>query len=405
MGIGSRIKQIARGRSATRIWAPVVVLVLLVSACGGGQAADTTGPRDTSLEEVPEGGVAEAADIVTEATTVPATETTEAESDEDEPETLAEYLGYDFDDPDAAAAQAMENERRVQEMIAGCMAQEGFEYIPAVRPISSSDFAFDQEEFAREQGFGITTWYGEEDPFGPEEDDWEDPNAVIVEALSESEREAYYEVLYGTFDEFATDEFATEGFDSDNGGPAPVDDPYGRGCQGEAFEQVYGAQTEVWQQLGPQLEEMTQRVFADPRFQEANQVWAVCMADRGYPYDGIDRLYEEVFQDFQRRFDEIIGTGGGFVDPFEGWSQEEIDAFLADKSDEEINDFFEQARQQGLEDIDQDALAALQREERELAVAAFECGEELNDSLEDLRQEYESRFIRENQDVLDQLRT
>lgn len=399
MGIGANARRVARGRSVAKVWAPVVVLALMATACGGGSTADTTRPEETIREEAEEGGAAEAGGTVTEAPVESATETTEAGSQEEEPKTLAEYLGYDFDDPDAAAAQAMENERRVQEMIARCMAQEGFEYIPAVRPISSSNFAFDQEEFAREQGFGITTWYGQEDPFGFEEDDWVDPNAAIVEALSESEREAYYEVLRGRFDEFGSGEV-----DPETGEPVPIEDPFGRGCQGQAYEEIYGAQTEVWEQLGPELEEMTQRVFADPRFQEANKGWAACMADHGYPYDSIEQLYVEVNEDFQRRLDEIIGTSGGFADPFEGWTQEEIDAFMAEKSDEEISDFFEQARQQGMEDIDQDALAALQQEERDLAVAAFECQEALMDSLEELRQEYEGRFIRENRDVLEQLR-
>ena len=279
------------------------------------------------------------------------------------------------------------------------MAQEGFEYIPAIHPISSSGFAFDQEEYAREQGFGITTWYGQEDPFVFEEGDWVDPNEAIVEALSDSEREAYYEVLYGRFDEVVSGEV-----DPETGEPLPIEDPFGRGCQGEAFEQVYGARNEVWEQLGPEFEEMTQRVFADPRFQEADKVWAACMADRGYPYNSVEQMYGEVHEDFQRRLEEIVGPHGGFVDPFEGWTQEEIETFMTEKSQDEIDDFYEQARQQEQKDIDQDALAVLQQEERDLAVAAFGCGQDLEDSLEELRQEYEGRFIRENRDLLEELR-
>ena len=381
------------GRTAIAVRAAggLVLLALVLAACGG-----TTNRDTTDLTE--EGGVG-TGEAVDEPPTEAPTEGAGVEPDEDEPETLADYLGYDFDDPEAAAAQAMEDERRVEESIARCMAQEGFEYIPAVRPASSSRFAFDQEEFAREQGFGITTWFGREDSFlSQEQDDWEDPNQAIVDSLSESERDAYDEVLHGVFDESAFSEV-----DPDTGEPAFPDDPFGGGCQGQAYEEVYGAREELWQKLGPELEELWQRVMADPRFEEADREWVECMADRGYSYDGIDSLYEEVYEEFQRRLDEITGGADPFGDPFEDWTEEEIDAFFEERSEEEIEDFFAQASRQEVDEVDQDALAALQQEEIDLAVAAFECQEGLMDTYEELQREYEGRFIRENRDVLDQL--
>ena len=142
-----------RAAEAGRAARGLVLVALVVAACGGTSSGDTTDPS--------EGGGTGTGETVDEAPT----ETAGTEPDEEEPETLSDYLGYDFDDPEAAAARAMEDQRRVEESIARCMAQEGFEYIPAVRPASSSQFAFDQEEYAREQGFGITTWYGREDSF------------------------------------------------------------------------------------------------------------------------------------------------------------------------------------------------------------------------------------------------
>ena len=225
----------------------------------------------------------------------------------------------------------------------------------------------------------------------------EDPNRAIVDSLSESERDAYIEVLHGVFDESAFGEV-----DPETGEPAFPDEPFGGGCQGQAYEEVYGAQEEMWEKLGPELQELWQRVQADPRFKEADREWVECMADRGYSYDGIDSLYEEVYEDFQRRLDEITG-GGGFADPFEGWTEEEIDAFFEERSEEEIEDFFAQADRQEMDEIDQDALAALQQEEIDLAVAAFECQEALMDTYEELQREYEARFIRENRDILEEI--
>ncbi|MDE0169772.1 MAG: hypothetical protein OXS29_09680 [bacterium] len=381
-------RSVTARRAARRL---VLLLALVVAACGGTASVDSTYPSVVDA--------AASGETVDEAPDEEPTESTGTEPDEDEPETLGDYLGYDFDDPEAAAARAMEDQRRVEESIARCMAQEGFEYIPAVRPVSSSRFAFDQEEFAREQGFGITTWYGREDSFlSQEQDDWEDPNRAIVDSLSESERDAYDEVLHGTFDESAFGEV-----DPETGEPAFPDDPFGGGCQGQAYEEVYGAQEEMWEKLGPELEEMWQRVQADPRFKEADREWVECMADKGYSYDGIDSLYEDVYEDFQRRLDEITGGADPFTDPFEGWTEEEIDAFFEERSEEEIEDFFAQVGRQETDEVDQDALAALQQEEIDLAVAAFECQEALMDAYEELQREYEGHFIRENRDILEEL--
>ena len=389
-------KMTGRVVTAGRAAGGLVLAALVLAACGGTASVDSTDPP------VVEG--AESGETVGEAPTeAPAEAPAEGagtEPDEDEPETLADYLGYDFNDPEAAAAQAMEDERRVQEAIARCMAQEGFEYVPAVRPVTSSRLAFDQEEFAREQGFGITTGFGREGSFLVEEEDgWEDPNQAIVESLSESEREAYDEVLHGPFDQSAFG----EDLDPETGEPVFPDDPFGGGCQGQAYEEVYGAQMEMWEKLGPELQELWQRVQADPRFEEAERQWVVCMADRGYSYNGIDSLYEEVYEDFGGRLAEITGGADPFGDPFEGWTDEEIDAFFEERSQEEIDDFFAQAGREEMDEIDQDALAALQQEEIDLAVAAFECQEPMMDTFQELQREYEGRFIRENRDVLDEL--
>ena len=121
------------GRVATvgRAAGGLVLLALVVAACGGTASVD---PTESSVADSVGAG-----EVVDE----PPTDSTVTEPGENEPETLAEYLGYDFNDPEAAAARAMEDERRIEEMIARCMAQEGFEYIPAVRPADSARFAFD----------------------------------------------------------------------------------------------------------------------------------------------------------------------------------------------------------------------------------------------------------------------
>ncbi len=375
----------------------VAVLAVLVGACGGDPAETEpgTGATGSTVDAVTDPTVDEAAGSTTAGTQAGATGSGN-DQEEGEPETLEDFLGFGFDDPEGNAAFAADMERRVQESIASCMAQEGFEYIPAVRPQGLGFVASDQEEFARERGFGITTWFGEEDLFSSGDEDWVDPNAEIVASLSESERDAYREVLYGE---------STFGDPGASGDVESVGDLWGSGCSGKAYEEVFGAMNAVFIELGPQLEELNQRVEADPRFRGAEAGWAGCMADRGFPYDSQEAMFEQVNEEFGRRLEEIVGAENAFFDPFAGMSEEEAEAFWEeDRSEEEIADFFDQARQEAMAGIDQEALEALQQEERDIAVASFECGEDLNDTVLEVFREYEGDFVRENRDVLERLR-
>jgi len=320
----------------------------------------------------------------------------------DEPETLAEFFGWDRgDDPAAAQARYQEQEVRIQELIRSCMAEQGFEYIPATMPTPDFEVSFDQEEYAREQGFGITTWYGNEDAFfGGEEPDWVDPNQEIVDAMSESERDAYYEALHGPPD------FGTPEIDEESGETFYVSEGFGGGCWGAAAEEVYGAEggQDIWEEFQPELEAMYERMQSDPRIVAANVEWSMCMADRGFDYESMDDMYMTIFDDFQKRLDEIVGPNGGFADPFEGWTEDEINVFFEEKTPEEVDAFFQQAQQDSMQDIDQEALAALQQEEIDLAVAAAGCSKDMDDLYMEISTEYEADFIAEHRAKLEALR-
>ncbi|MGH8872741.1 MAG: hypothetical protein ACRDWS_12265 [Acidimicrobiia bacterium] len=115
-----------------RRWMTLLLLFGLISACGGGGVASDP-------------------------------ETTE---DAAESETLGDFFGWAEEDPEAAEVQYREQEARVQEAIRQCMAKAGFEYQPVLPPDAAFGVAgeeFDEEEWVRTQGFGITTWYGNEE--------------------------------------------------------------------------------------------------------------------------------------------------------------------------------------------------------------------------------------------------
>ncbi len=363
-----------------RRWLSLIVLLLLIAACGGGGAAD------------PE-----------------TTETVEAEESSSEGETMADFFGYGTEDPEAQEAEFREQESRIQEAIRQCMAEAGFEYQPTLPPDGSFMVGeeWDEEEYVRTQGFGITTWYGNEEVTDTTMagEEWVDPNQEMLEAMSESEATAWQEALYGTPEE---QEAASETVvDPETGEEYMEMTGYGPGCYGEAQEAEYGSMEDsnaLWEELQPQMDAMYQQVQADPRIVELDQEWSACMAERGFEYESMTKMQESIYTDLQTRFDEIVGSNGGFADPFEGWTQEEIDAFFEEKTPEEIDAFYAASQEEAEQSVDMEALAALQQEEIDLAVADFECRGDYWEVYQEVSEEYEAEFIAENRAILEEIR-
>jgi hypothetical protein len=355
-----------------RIRAVAVALMLALAACGGTDpAADGSGDGPTE------------------------TETTTTTTSDDEL-TLGSFFGW-TDDPEADQQRWEEEERLIQESIRQCMAEQGFEYIPMDFP--DEEFIFeepDEEERVRTMGFGITTWVDQEEQFfeGP---DWEDPNQPIIEAMSESERDAYFKALHGDWENFEPQ------IDPETGEEIWEDMGFGEGCEGQAYEEAYGDDQRLWEELGPELEAMHERIQADPRMVELQTQWASCMADAGYQFSDQEALWRWIETDFQPRADEILQQMWG-GDPFEGWTEAEINAFFEDNTEEEIEAFFREFEQTQRQEVDQEALAALQQEEIALAVADYECHKDQPDIWEEVSKEYEAQFIREHLEQLEEIR-
>jgi hypothetical protein len=356
----------------------VAVLAFVFAACGGG------GGSDAATTEV-------------------------GAEDDDGVESMADFFGYANEDPEAAEAQFREQEARIQEAIRQCMVAVGFEYQPMVQPEGSFTVfdELDEEERVRTQGFGITTWYGNEETTATTVvgEEWVDPNQEMLDAMSDSEREAWYAALWGTEEEQM--EGATTEIDPVTGEEYTVTDGFGAGCQGEANEAEYGDQSQVqdlWEGLNPAMEAMYQQVQADPRLVELDQEWSACMAAAGHEYESPSQMSESIYLDLQTRFDAIVGPNGGYADPFEGWTQAEIDAFFAEKTEEEIDAFFRESEQSARDDVDMEALAALQQEEIALAVTDFECRGDYYEVYQEVSEEYEADFIAANREVLEQIR-
>ena len=376
----------------------MAVAAMGVTACGGSSQVESadeeengeTGEEEASEEEASENGAEETS--------------------------VAAFFGFDPNDPDASAAQFARLNMRQQDLVAACMRNQGFEYVPAVPPIDAQDFVFDEEEYAREQGFGISIeWRGGDSIL----EQWVNPNQAIEEGLSASERNAYQEALYGTPTGLEFGSIPSSGLESGDDDSASVEEFasaeeleaseveseleesfWGGGCTGEASQEVYGKVDEVYSELEPMFTELQERVESDPRVVEASREWTTCMADRGYDFQTVEELWDRGLDEIRTRHDELVGRS----DPFEGWTEEEIEAFWETSSSEAIDDFFEQHESGARQDVDQEALAALQQEEKELAVANYECGEKEREITQEVSQELESQFISENRDALERAR-
>lgn len=192
-------------------------------------------------------------------------------------------------DEDVANTQ----QARMEQLVAECMAAEGWEYVPvdystmndqiSIAPEGDSDEPeWGTEEFAKLRGYGITTW---DDPGTeaetplpePETTEWSDPNADYVESLSDSARDSYYEALNGPQ---PTEEEINSG--------SWEYDPMNAGCYGEASEKVYNAggnlyEDEKYQALFEEMNLIYSSVENDPDVAAAKAAWSACMAEAGFP--------------------------------------------------------------------------------------------------------------------------
>ncbi|MFS0703856.1 hypothetical protein AB6N23_04970 [Cellulomonas sp. 179-A 9B4 NHS] len=202
-----------------------------------------------------------------------------------------EQVGGSMDAEDNEAQQ-----RRVEELVAECMAEEGFEYTPAEpmdQGLMGTDDApeWDSLEFAEQYGYGATT---SEELFGGTEE-YVDPNQEYVASMSETEQEAFYAALYGAMEEPEDPEAEVE-YNWETAG-----------CQGAASHEVY-EEGQVWddpamQDLMDEMNTEYERLAEDDGVREAQGAWAECVADAGYDF----ATPEEASQSIWTEYESVMG--------------------------------------------------------------------------------------------------
>ncbi len=210
----------------------------------------------------------------------------------------------------------------VQALIAKCMAEAGFEYIPAsVQQVALAQAnvrkqgsVLAKRKYKEKWGYDVTTRYENK----VKNIELGSRNLRYIQSLSEADKIAYERALYGddpnatfafTFDE---EDFSTTG-----------------GCTRKAVEQVFTKE---------QLSENYQHpkdilIEKDPRVIEANANWVACMQSHGY--DGyLDQ--DEIIDEFEERFQALVGDQdprtltGSKLQRLKKMQREEVAISLAD---------------------------------------------------------------------------
>lgn len=169
-------------------------------------------------------------------------------------------------------ADAIENERQIEELTAACMRGLGFEYQLDGAAVAARAGTVDQLsdlDYASTYGFGISTLQTGADTGSTTSDEEDggseapattgDPNAAYVETLGPQGASSWNIALYG--------------------------DPSGShgGCYDTAIERVFGSQHPTSTDVNG-LALATERAQADPDMVALHRTWSECMSDNGYVY-------------------------------------------------------------------------------------------------------------------------
>ena len=190
----------------------------------------------------------------------------------------------------------LQRQSQAENQIRDCMKQQGFDYVPvdprAQMAAMVGAAGLSKEDFEKQFGYGITTLYEQRlNRVG------DSANVSIRDGLSDADRAAYDRALHGD------NPTATLGAALDSGDFTQLG-----GCVKQAADAVFGG-PEVLSSLQAKLDELDERMLADPRMVKAVRAWTDCMRAAGYP--GLQEP-ESVDATLQAGLDAIVGTGGPY---------------------------------------------------------------------------------------------
>ena len=281
---------------------------------------------------------------------------------EDSP--LSKYLSEIFSyglSPDATQEEQQqffdEQQRRTEELVAKCMTEQGFEYVPNTNNGGTIVFSDDESEnmwrpddrdWVEKYGYGAVNSPWQEQNQNPEPETSAapaDPNSEYVETLTESEQQAYYEALYGKPQE------PDPGADPDEPQEYRWEDA---GCYGKAQHESQG--DNPWEQkenkpILDALEKFWTDLQNDPGFVKLDADWSACMVEAGFDgfakqadaQDSIYQLLNKYWESAPQTEGEQNPDFGTMKDPeYAKIAEQEIPLAVADLGCREKTDYRQQ---------------------------------------------------------------
>jgi hypothetical protein len=216
--------------------------------------------------------------------------------------------------------QFNEHVEKTQALIAKCMTEAGFEYIPVdVRTVEAAqarvraDPGYTRRTYKEKWGLAVTTRFD-----NPVRDVGLGPNLKIWKGLPRAGQEAYSRTLWGD-DPKADFVFTLDEEDFSSTG----------GCTRKAVEQVFTPE----QLKGTYVNPKDVLVDSDPRIVAARRAWSRCMRSHGYEYK---EDQDEIIEEYGERLDELLdgddptNLTGQRAAALRKLQQEEIAVSLAD---------------------------------------------------------------------------
>lgn len=320
------------------------------------------------------------------------------DSDE-EPLTLSAALGI-AELPSVTDADRL---RKAEELVADCMAEQGWEYAPSVyvppAAVPATTEADELERIERE-GYGFAYQYLNAGVASGDDAPQVDPNESYLASLTEQERKAWEDALYGTEEEQAASETTVTSFDPASGAQLSIT---GRpaGCYKLEFDMMYSQLNQTQGQadlLREYWDAVQEEIKADPRTVALDEKWVECMTDAGYPATSRDAFNSSTTMRFMTSADEIVGKDAT-ADPTAGWTQDEIDEFFATATQEQIDARYASSTPELTAD-QRARLEAQLAEEVEVALAEHACTAANRAPAATIAAEVEQRYVENHQDEI-----
>lgn len=242
---------------------------------------------------------------------------------EDSP--IGKYMSAGYDSSISEEEQQKEFDAmnvKIEESVAKCMAKAGFEYTPVDSSggaIISSDDEGDvwdpeDEKWVAQWGYGIVQWPGMSEAVNPSDESADaDPNAKFVESLSESERNAYYETLYGP------QPTAEEMSEAEESGESIEYDWKTAGCSGAAQHEVSGESAYESEKFAGLMDAINE--FYTENYEgaatEADKKWSACMSDAGAgEFDKQGKAQDSIYDELSK-IQEKMQPAEGLDEPID----------------------------------------------------------------------------------------